>query len=162
MQHLSITFKQPQAILLMIAISMTVFTAFYSGKTPTALHTQEPGPEFVNVAYPQLDASALRGRLLFRNLCGACHTQNLEHSTTSPALLKVEERWADFPEEDLYRWIRNSQQLIEEKHPKAIELWEKWQPRTMVDFPNLTDPEIKDILHFIRSYEIITNGKLPT
>jgi hypothetical protein len=68
---------------------------------------------------------------------------------TGPALRGVPERWAPYPQEDLYSWIRSSQQLLEAGHPRALELWEKWKPAIMNDFPELTDEQIAQLLVFI-------------
>jgi cytochrome c2 len=89
------------------------------------------------------------GKTLFRNYCGTCHSRDMVSDLTGPALGGTEERWADFPEEDLYRWIRNSQSLIQEGHPRAEELWSQWQPTVMNNFLQLTDQEIKNILGYI-------------
>jgi hypothetical protein len=78
-----------------------------------------------------------------------------------PALGAVEERWADYPQEDLYRWIRNSQAMIAEGHPKATELWEQWQPTVMTSFLNLTDQEIANILGYIDGVYTGTYGPKP-
>ena len=48
----------------------------------------------------------------------------MKDDLTGPALGAVEERWADYPEEDLYNWIRNSGAMIADGHPRAVELME--------------------------------------
>jgi len=65
-----------------------------------------------------------------------------------PALGGISERWAEYPEADLYKWIRNSQSLIAEGHPRAKYLIEKYKS-TMNAFPNLTDEEIDALLYFM-------------
>lgn len=89
------------------------------------------------------------GKALFKNYCATCHVRDMKNNLTGPALGGTQERWADYPEEDLYRWIRNSQALIAEGHPRATELWGEWGPTVMNSFPNLTDQEIKNILGYI-------------
>lgn len=98
-------------------------------------------------ATAELDLDA--GKSLFRAQCGVCHSPNMKTDATGPALGGYEERWADYPEEDLYRWIRNSQAMIAEGHPKAVELWEQWKPTVMTNFLNLTDQEIANILGYV-------------
>jgi cytochrome c2 len=88
------------------------------------------------------------GKTLFRNNCASCHNKNMKDDLTGPALGGVEERWADYPREDLYAWIRNSQAQINEGHPRAVELWEEWKPNLMNNF-NLSDQEIENILAYI-------------
>ena len=89
------------------------------------------------------------GKTLFKNQCASCHNKNMKDRLTGPALGGVQERWADYPEEDLYGWIRNSQAMIADGHPKAVELWNEWKPTVMNAFPNLTDDEIASLLFYI-------------
>lgn len=118
---------------LTIALSVFLFSA--------TLFAQEE-------AAANLDLDA--GKSLFRSQCGVCHSTDMATDATGPALGGVQERWADYPEEDLYRWIRNSQAMIAEGHPKATELWEQWQPTVMTSFLNLTDQEIANMLGYIQ------------
>ncbi len=71
----------------------------------------------------------------------------MKTNLTGPALAGVEERWADYPQEDLYSWIRNSQALISTGHPRANELWNQYKS-VMTNF-NLTDDQIANILGYI-------------
>ncbi len=98
-------------------------------------------------ATAELDLDA--GKSLFRSQCAVCHSRDMKTDATGPALGGVQERWADYPEEDLYRWIRNSQAMIAEGHPRAAELWQDWQPTIMNSFLNLTDQEIANMLGYI-------------
>jgi len=101
------------------------------------------------VATQAQEANIEEGKTLFRNYCASCHNKNMKDDLTGPALGGVEERWADYPREDLYRWIRNSQAMINEEHPRAVELWEAWKPVVMNNFLNLTDQEIENLLAYI-------------
>ena len=49
------------------------------------------------------------GKTLFKAKCAQCHNKNMRDKLTGPALGGVEERWAEYDREDLYKWIRNSQ-----------------------------------------------------
>lgn len=98
--------------------------------------------------YPTMHTFA-EGEILFKTNCANCHARNMVSYLTGPALAGVQERWADYPEEDLHAWIRNSQQLIAEGHPRAVELWGTYQNTVMNSFPNLTDEEIQYILDYI-------------
>lgn len=89
------------------------------------------------------------GKATFKNYCASCHNKNMKDDMTGPALGGVEERWADYPREDLYSWIRNSQALISSGHPRANELWAEWQPNIMNSFPNLTDQQMENLLGYI-------------
>ena len=86
------------------------------------------------------------GKTLFKNQCASCHNKNMKDKLTGPALGGVQERWAAYPKEDLYSWIRNSQAMINSGHPRAVELWNEWKPTIMTSFTSLTDSEIDNIL----------------
>lgn len=90
------------------------------------------------------------GKELFRNLCASCHNRNMRDKMTGPALGPAEAAWAEFPRQDLYDWIRNSQNMIHNrKHPRAVQLAAEWNNSIMTAFPNLTDEQIESILLYI-------------
>src|SRR6188768_1703563 len=93
--------------------------------------------------------TAEAGKTLFQNQCASCHNKNMKDNLTGPALGGVEGRWASFPKEDLYNWIRNSQSMISKGHPRATELWGKFKPTVMSSFPAFTDEDIASILLFV-------------
>ena len=95
------------------------------------------------------DLVFVQGKNLFKTNCAACHNKNMKDHLTGPALGGVEARWAEYPKEDLFGWIRNTQAMIEKGHPRAKKLWEEWNKTTMTSFPNLDDEAITAILHFI-------------
>ena len=88
-------------------------------------------------------------RLWAENICAACHASNMQDDMTAPALAGVSDRWADYPREDLYAWVRNSQRLIGEGHPRAREIWGEWQPTVMPNYGNLTDTDVEALLRYI-------------
>jgi len=90
------------------------------------------------------------GKNLFKVNCASCHAKDMKSKLTGPALAGFEERWADYPQEDLYAWIRNSQALISTGHPRANELWNEWKPTVMTNFQNLTDDQIANIIGYIQ------------
>ncbi len=112
---------------------------------------------FVISAEPSFDD----GKKVFKNYCGTCHNKSMLARSTGPALYGAEERWADYPREDLYKWIRNSQALIAEGHPRAVELWNEWNS-VMNPFPQLTDDDIENVLFYIRDVvenpPVVVNG----
>ena len=65
-------------------------------------------PAYLATAQSSADA----GKDLFRNLCASCHNRNMVQDMTGPALGGVQERWADYPEEDLYAWIHSESHSI--------------------------------------------------
>jgi mono/diheme cytochrome c family protein len=101
------------------------------------------------------------GKELFIANCASCHNKNMKDDLTGPALAGTEERWSAYPRADLYAWIRNSQALIAKGHPRAVELWNKWKPTLMNNFPGLTDEQIESIILYINDPggpKVIDNG----
>ena len=103
---------------------------------------------FAQPAFSQ-DANIEAGKTLFRNLCASCHNRDMKSDLTGPALGGSEERWAAYPEEDLYNWIRNSQAMVKAGHPRAVEIYNQWKQVPMTALTSLTDPEIANILAYI-------------
>ncbi len=106
------------------------------------------------------------GKTLFKNQCGSCHATDMVSVMTGPALGGFEERWADYPREDLYSWIRNSQAMISAGHPRAKELWAEWGPTIMNNFPTFTDQDIENVFAYINCVynqdpECVTTPKDP-
>ena len=96
-----------------------------------------------------LSAELALGKTIFKNKCAMCHNRNMRDDLTGPALAGVRDRWKGYPEQDLFNWIRNSQKMIKEEHPKALEVWQEWEPNIMIGFPNMTDEEISAVLAYI-------------
>lgn len=102
------------------------------------------------------------GKELFVANCASCHNKNMKDNLTGPALGGMEERWGAYPRKDLYAWIRNSQAMIAAGHPRAVELWAKWKPTAMNNFPGLTDEQIESVILYVNdvytSVPVVTNG----
>lgn len=101
------------------------------------------------------------GKALFKANCKTCHNANMKSDMTGPALGGVQERWGDYPEADLYAWIRNSVALADAGHPKAVEMI-NWAPSAMNSFTNLKDEEIASILTYIDDVYTGKIGGKPT
>ena len=86
-------------------------------------------------SFAQDDLSA--GKSLFKNNCASCHNKNMKDNLTGPALGGYETRWADYSQEELYQWIRNSQGMIKEGHPKAVEMWNELEANCDDGLPQL-------------------------
>lgn len=98
---------------------------------------------------PPRDDRYNNGITLFKSNCATCHNRNMKDHLTGPALGGVKARWSDYPEEDLYRWIRNAPAMVDEGHPYGKKLWEDWNKVVMPPFHNLTDEEIADLLYYV-------------
>ena len=90
------------------------------------------------------------GKTLFRNNCASCHNKNMRDDMTGPALGGVRERWAAYPKKDLYAFIKGSQKMIQNGHPRAKKLWEEWGP-TIMNNNQLTDEEIEKVLVYVEA-----------
>jgi mono/diheme cytochrome c family protein len=99
------------------------------------------------------------GKELFTANCASCHNKNMKDNLTGPALGGLEDRWSAFPRKDLYSWIRNSQAQITAGHPRATELWNKWKPTVMSNFPGLTDEQIESMVLYIND-QYVNGGKV--
>ena len=100
---------------------------------------------------PELLLVIKEGKALFRTNCATCHNKNMKSDMTGPALAGIKEKWSDFPEADLYDWIRNSSKMVDEEHPLAIEIYNKWNRRSMTSFTGIADEKITAILTYIES-----------
>lgn len=100
---------------------------------------------------PELVAEIKLGKTLFRNNCGTCHNRNMKADMTGPALAGVKERWSDYPITDLYSWIRNAPKMVEEGHPKAVEVFNKYEKRQMSSFNNFSEDDVIAILAYVES-----------
>ena len=96
--------------------------------------------------WSQDDAAVKAGKELFKANCASCHALNTK--LTGPALAGAKARWAEFPEADLYAWIRNSQALVGKGHPRAVALFAEYKT-VMQPFPNLKDADIANILLYL-------------
>jgi cytochrome c2 len=86
------------------------------------------------------------GKKLFINNCVQCH--NVTKDRIGPALAGVMNRWNNDTVR-IYKFIRNSQQSIDDGDPRAIEVYEKWNKTMMTPMPHLSDGEINQILEYI-------------
>ncbi|MFD0932039.1 c-type cytochrome [Psychroflexus salinarum] len=88
-------------------------------------------------------ADPAKGKELFNSLCAACHKRYKD--AVGPALHGVTERrdmdW-------LYKWIKNSQELIKSGDSQAVELYNEWNKVAMNAFPQLSNQDIDDILAY--------------
>lgn len=150
-----------QILIYMLALTIGGCLAFqhniqFPHRSPKKLQYVEKVPETsisTDVVGTAASSSNLalnnQGKALFKTNCASCHNRNMKDDLTGPALAGVEERWNDYPKEDLYEWIRNSQRLVQEGHPKAVQLYNEWNKTIMSPFSKLTDEDIEAILFYI-------------
>lgn len=100
-----------------------------------------------SASFVHAEVSPDAGKELFKSYCASCHAKDMRSAATGPALGGSQERWGD--DVALYGWIRNSQALIAQGHPRAVELWNQYKPTVMTAFPNLTDDEIGSLMAYV-------------
>lgn len=152
-----IWFSSISVIIVLSCFSYGIYQFYFTGgQSYSQGFCGTPNPENLEKTFTK---KAIDGKKIFQNNCASCHAKNMKTDATGPALIGVEERWADYPKEDLYNWIRNSQAMINDDHPKANELWNDWQPTVMTSFPSLTDEDIEAILEYINVIHYSDTGK---
>lgn len=95
------------------------------------------------------DSVLIFGKELFRSNCASCHAGDMKSPLTGPPLVEALEAWEDYPREELYNFIRNSQANITVGHPRAIEVWAEWGPTIMPLFESFTDENMEAILSYV-------------
>ena len=134
-------------------LATLVFEPLLTDSTATtAIITTVPIAEKPRVS-PELLTTITTGKKLFKTNCANCHNRDMKSDMTGPALAGVTARWAAYPITDLYDWVKNSTQLIETGHPKAVAIYDEWRRSPMTPFHNLTDEDVAAILTYVESVE---------
>jgi cytochrome c2 len=92
-----------------------------------------------------LTEAAAKGKLLFMQKCGACHS--LSKDQTGPSLIGIDERGPWNERQNLYDWIRNPSEFMR-RNTYAIQLKEKYGTM-MTAFADITNGEIDNIVAYI-------------
>lgn len=98
---------------------------------------------FLAFGAPVQAQDAQAGEKLFKSNCAACH--KLDAKGVGPALRGVGEK---FEREWLYKWIKNSMEMVNSGDPQAVALFEEWNGAIMTPFPGLSDEDIDNILAY--------------
>jgi len=88
-------------------------------------------------------ADAAKGKELFNANCAACH--KLDAKSTGPALRGVADK---YDREWLYKWVKNSSDLIKSGDAQAIKVFEENNKVAMTAFPQLSNADIDNILAY--------------
>ncbi|HYG14266.1 MAG TPA: cytochrome c, partial [Bacteroidia bacterium] len=100
-----------------------------------------------NVAFKCcVEPAGLNGKSLFEENCTACHA--VCDRAIAPALHGVQKR-PGRTEAWLFKFIKNSQQMISEGDPLAVQLYEENNRQVMNSFEFLNNEEIKAILDYV-------------
>jgi mono/diheme cytochrome c family protein len=103
-----------------------------------------PAPATTAIAAPAASgADPAKGKELFNSNCAACH--KLDAKMTGPALRGISSRLTN---EWLYKWIRNSQDLIKSGDAEAVRVSKEYNGAVMNAFPQLTNSDIDNIIAY--------------
>ncbi|HBH99999.1 MAG TPA: cytochrome c3 family protein [Flavobacterium sp.] len=83
------------------------------------------------------------GKALFNAQCAACH--KLDAKMTGPALRGVGDK---YEKEWLYKWIRNSAELIKSGDERANKIFNEYNQSPMTAFPQLSDADLDNIIAY--------------
>ena len=98
---------------------------------------------------PILSQDVEVGESLFKSNCSSCHYLGPEEKKLIGPGLDAE-IFEEHSEEWLYKWIRNSAELIESGDKVANELYEEYNKAVMTAFPHFSDEDIGNILAYIK------------
>ena len=128
-------------VVMILILGTTLFSSFTHEEA-----TKETKEIFCGT--PAFDKNLTAGKTLFKSNCATCHNKNMVDDLTGPALSGATKRWSHYPKKDLFDWIRNSSKLINEKHPRALEISKEWKGE-MSSFTHLSDEDIEALLLYI-------------
>jgi mono/diheme cytochrome c family protein len=127
--HNSISRKLFFSFALTLAFSLTSFAQDAAPAADATVATQGGDP--------------VKGKELFNSNCAACH--KLDAKSTGPALRGVSEKhdkaW-------LYKWVKNSSELIKSGDAAAVKLFEENNKAVMTAFPQLSNEDIDNIIAY--------------
>lgn len=84
-----------------------------------------------------------KGKAIFNTNCAACH--KLDAKATGPALRGVADK---YDKEWLYKWVKNSAELIKSGDADAVKVFEANGKIPMTAFPQLSNEDIDNILAY--------------
>lgn len=107
----------------------------------------------LSVAFIFTNSFAQDGEKIFNANCKSCHSPG-EKKVVGPGLKGAESRWKD--KAVLYKWVRNSAEVLKSGDAYANELFKKYNNTAMTAFPSLTDKDIDAIFTYVAAYKEAT------
>lgn len=126
------------------SILKTLFFSF-AFLISSSVSVAQAAPDAAAEAAPATEAKGdpAAGKALFNTNCAACH--KLDAKSTGPALRGVADKhdiqW-------LYKWVRNSSEMIKSGDAAAVKLFEENNRSVMTAFPQLSNADIDNILAY--------------
>jgi len=95
------------------------------------------------ITLPTQAADTAAGEALFKSNCAACH--KLYAKAVGPALFEVGNK---YDKEWLYKWVKNSQDLVKSGDAQAVKIFEENNGAVMTAFPQLSNTDIDNIIAY--------------
>jgi len=149
--HNSITRKLYLSLALMLTLSLT---SFAQDAAPAA--TATPVEATAAPAATQ-GGDPVKGKEIFNTNCAACH--KLDAKATGPALRGV---GAKYDKAWLYKWIKNSADLIKSGDAQAVKVFEANNKIPMSSFPQLSDADIDNIVAYTMEAKAVAAAPVAT
>lgn len=105
--------------------------------------TPAPATDAAAAPAPSASGDPVAGKALFNAQCAACH--KLDAKSTGPALRGVGDK---YEKEWLYKWIRNSADLIKSGDERANKIFNEFNKSPMTAFPQLSNADIDNIVAY--------------
>ncbi len=145
--HNSISRKLYLSLALMLSLSLTSYAQDAAPAAPVAT-TATPAATS--------GGDSVKGKELFNTNCAACH--KLDAKATGPALRGV---GAKYDKAWLYKWIKNSGDLIKSGDAVAVKVFEENSKIPMTPFPQLSDADIDNIIAYTMEKKEAAPAALP-
>jgi mono/diheme cytochrome c family protein len=149
--HNSIPRKLYLSLALMLTLSLTSFAQDAAAPAATATPAESTTAPAVQGGDP------VKGKEIFNTNCAACH--KLDAKATGPALRGV---GAKYEKEWLYKWIKNSSDLIKSGDALAVKVFEENNKIPMSAFPQLSDADIDDIIAYTMEVKAVAAAPVAT
>jgi mono/diheme cytochrome c family protein len=127
------------------SFSKTIFSLAFTAMFAVGVSAQEPVATSAPAAAAPASGSGdpVKGKELFNANCAACH--KLDAKMTGPALRGVGDK---YDKEWLYKWVKNSSDLIKSGDAKAVKVYEEFAKSNMTAFPQLSNGDIDNIVAY--------------
>ena len=129
------------------SFSKTIFSLAFTAIFAVGVSAQEPVAAATSAPAAAAPASGsgdpVKGKELFNANCAACH--KLDAKMTGPALRGVGDK---YDKEWLYKWIKNSSELIKSGDAKAVKVYDDFAKANMTAFPQLSNGDIDNIVAY--------------
>jgi mono/diheme cytochrome c family protein len=92
----------------------------------------------------------VNGEEIFKNYCSSCH--KVDGKSTGPWIKGSRDRWAAQSSMDnLYKWVKNSADVIKSGDPYAVALFNEWKQSPMTAQP-LNNEQIDAVLDYVDNW----------